>query len=41
MAGGGGGGISWLQVSIIALGKDYGKANAKICSGMAMWVEEG
>lgn len=31
----------WLQVIIIAVGEDYGKANAKICSGMEMWGEEG
>lgn len=29
----------WLQVIIIAVGEDYGKANAKICSGGERKVE--
>lgn len=29
------------QVIIIALGQDYGKANAMIFSRMEMWIEEG
>lgn len=32
--------LLWIWVIIIALGKDYGKAN-KICDRVEMWVEEG